>query len=244
MNGGSGDDDVTFDTLLRGRVKLIQPARGFRSSLDPVLLSGFVASPYGRFLDIGCGTGALAFLLLARDPLATGVGVEIQTRLAALAARGLAMNDFGARLSLLNVDARSPGATALASRAFDLVVTNPPFFPVGEGVLPPDQERRVAHHEVSLALPEWLDVAVRCLAPGGRIAAIYPAERGAELKAAIAARGLVAIRTRDVLPRAGQPPSRILIEARRERAATVIEPPLVVHESGDYTDDLRRLLGE
>ena len=66
------DDALTSDTLLRGRVRLIQPARGFRSSLDPVLLAAFARPPFGRFLDIGCGTGAVSFLLLARDPEASG----------------------------------------------------------------------------------------------------------------------------------------------------------------------------
>ena len=82
------DDAVTADALLRGRVRLFQPARGARMSLDPVLLAGFVTPPFGRFLDIGCGTGPLSFLLLAGDPAATGVSVEIQPRLAALAVRG------------------------------------------------------------------------------------------------------------------------------------------------------------
>ena len=82
------DDAVTADALLHGRVRLYQPARGARMSLDPVLLAGFVAPPFGRFLDIGCGTGPISFLLLAGDPAASGVGVEIQPRLAALAVRG------------------------------------------------------------------------------------------------------------------------------------------------------------
>src|SRR4030095_4424475 len=81
-------EEFTYDTLLRGRVGLYQPARGVRSSLDPVLLAGFATPPFGRFLDIGCGTGALSFLLLAHDPAATGVGVEIQPRLAAPAEEG------------------------------------------------------------------------------------------------------------------------------------------------------------
>src|SRR6185295_14022809 len=81
-------DDVTTDTLLRGRVTLLQPRRGFRSSLDPVLLARFLAPPFGYFLDIGCGTGALAFTLAAIDGAASGVGVELQPRLARLAAAG------------------------------------------------------------------------------------------------------------------------------------------------------------
>src|SRR5687767_11651392 len=93
-------EEVTHDTLLRGRIRLYQPARGFRASLDPVLLAAFVTPPCGRFLDIGCGTGALSFLLLARDPGASGVGVEIQPRLAALAERGRVSNDFGGRFEV------------------------------------------------------------------------------------------------------------------------------------------------
>jgi hypothetical protein len=64
----SEETEITRDTLLRGRVKLLQPRHGFRSSLDPVLLAGFIAPPFGRFLDIGCASGALSFLLLAQRP--------------------------------------------------------------------------------------------------------------------------------------------------------------------------------
>ena len=94
-----GDEqDITSDTLRAGRVRIFQPARGARMSLDPVLLEGFLPPPHGRFLDIGCGTGALSFLLLARDPAARGVGVELQPRLAALAVRGRDENGWRERL--------------------------------------------------------------------------------------------------------------------------------------------------
>src|SRR6478672_6787360 len=95
------DDGITADTLLRGRVRIYQPARGARMTLDPVLLAGFVAPPYGRFLDIGCGVGPISFQLLAHDPETTGVGVEIQPRLAALAARGRDANGWGGRLEIV-----------------------------------------------------------------------------------------------------------------------------------------------
>ena len=131
-------EEVTYDTLLRGRVGLYQPARGFRSSLDPVLLAGFVAPPFGRFLDIGCGTGALSFLLLARDPAASGVGVEIQPRLAALAERGRARNGFEARLELRQGDVRAQSGLGL----FNLIATNPPYRPLGKGVVSGGQRAR------------------------------------------------------------------------------------------------------
>jgi tRNA1(Val) A37 N6-methylase TrmN6 len=237
-------EPVTHDTLLRGRVKLIQPLRGFRSSLDPVLLAGFVRAPFGHFLDIGCGTGALSFLLLARDPAATGLGVEIQSRLAGLAARSVEANGFGARFAVVAADVRAAGRVPHA--AFDLVASNPPFRPLGKGVLPPHAERSLAHHEVALTLAEWLDVAQAALRPEGRLAAIFPADRLAEMRAALAARDLGMTRLRMVQAQAGGRASRFCFEAQPSTlvAKTQTEAPLVVHEQGKYSAEVRAMLGE
>src|SRR5258708_31780584 len=107
MDWNMADEAFTVDTLLGGRVTLLQPARGFRASLDPVLLAAFVAPPFGRFLDIGCGTGAVSFLLLARDPAATGVAVELQAAHATLAAAGRDRNGWSERLAVVPADVRA-----------------------------------------------------------------------------------------------------------------------------------------
>lgn len=233
---------TTEDSLLRGRVKLFQPARGFRSSLDPVLLAGFLAPPYGRFLDVGCGTGALSFLLLARDPAANGVGVEVQPPLAGLTARGVTANAFEARYSVREGDARS---LSFQPRSFDLVATNPPFQPLGQGHLPPDEQKRIAHHEVRLTLPDWVGLAARVMAEDGRLAAVFPAPRLHELLAALVDRELAPTRLRPVYPRAGEPATRVLVEARRPSGRPlVVEPPVIVHQDGRYTPEVQRWLGE
>jgi tRNA1Val (adenine37-N6)-methyltransferase len=236
------DQPITRDTLLRGRVTLLQPRGGYRSSLDPVLLAGFVAPPFGHFLDIGCATGALSFLLLAHDPAAIGVGVEVQPRLAELAEQGRRENGFEQRWRVLGADVRQPGLLEPAS--FDMVATNPPFRPVGTGVLPPASERAIAHHEVSLSLPAWLEVAVTVLGPHGRLAAIFPHDRWDELRAALAGRGLRVARFRPVVARLPGPPSRMLVEARRGGGQARAEPPLIVHEGGGYSAEVRHMLGE
>jgi tRNA1(Val) A37 N6-methylase TrmN6 len=234
--------EITHDTLLRGRVKLLQPRDGYRSSLDPVLLAGFVAPPFGAFLDIGCGTGALSFLLLAHDQAASGVAVEIQPRLAGLAERGRVANGFQGRLQVVPGDVREVGA--VEEQAFDLVATNPPFRPMGTGVLPPVSEKALAHHEVTLTLAGWLDVAVRALRPGGRLATIFPHDRADELRAGLAARGMSIVRWRLVLPREGGLPGRVLVEAYKGKVEPVEEAPLVVHVGDGYSPEVRRMLGE
>lgn len=243
--GPPGDDDVTADALLQGRVRLYQPARGARMSLDPVLLAGFVSPPFGRFLDIGCGAGPLSFLLLARDPDATGLGVELQPRLAALAARGRDENGWSARLQIAEGDVR---AVHLPEAAFDLVVTNPPYRTVDSSPPSPVRERALAHHEIALRLAEWVAIASRVVRPGGRVAAILPAARAGELTRQLGAAGLRAVRTRFVHPRAGEPASRVLVEADAGgggQRSGCIELPLIVHEAdGTFTPEIRRMAGE
>ena len=236
-------DDITSDTLRAGRVRIYQPARGARMSLDPVLLEGFLPPPHGRFLDIGCGTGALSFLLLARDPAAHGVGVELQPRLAGLAARGRDDNGWQQRLDIITGDVRALRDRLGAAR-FDLVATNPPYRTLTGSRRPPDDERALAHQEIALALPEWVECAARAVRPGGRVAVVFPAERAVDLLAELRARDVIPCRLRTVHPREGEPASRVLVEAERAgRRPLVIEPPLVLHGDGArYTPEVQRLL--
>jgi tRNA1Val (adenine37-N6)-methyltransferase len=243
----AGGDAFTSDTLLRGRVTLLQPTRGFRSSLDPVLLAAFVGPPFGRFVDIGCGTGAVAFLLAATDVDATGVGVEIQPRLASLAMAGLARNAFANRLQILQADVRDAVGRAPLDRAtFDLVVTNPPYRATTGGVLSPHLERAQANHELTLTLDDWLDCAAALVKPTGRIGVVYAADRMQALVAGLEHRRLRPTRIRLVHPRPDRPASRVLVEASHAaKAPAIVEVPLVLHDpDGAYTSEVRRMLGE
>jgi tRNA1Val (adenine37-N6)-methyltransferase len=248
---GTPVEAITVDTLLRGRVTLLQPARGFRSSVDPLLLSAFVRPPFGRFVDIGCGTGALAFSLAALDALATGVAVELQPRLADLATRALMRNTFATRIAIVEADIRrSVGVGPLDQAGFDLVVTNPPYRALRGGFVSPDQERARAHHEVTLTLAEWVDAAAALVKPEGRVAVVYDAARLDELLAALRLRGLVPRRVRLVHPRLVDPATRVLVEATPVGAAPctssppVVEPPLELRGPEGHSDEVRRILGE
>jgi len=56
----------SHDTLLDGRVSLIQPRRGYRVAVDAVLLAAATAAAAGdRVADLGTGVGAAA---LHRSP--------------------------------------------------------------------------------------------------------------------------------------------------------------------------------
>jgi hypothetical protein len=59
----------TEDRLLGGRIRLNQPAAGYRVAIDPVFLAAAVpAEPHQLVLDVGCGAGGAMLCLAARVP--------------------------------------------------------------------------------------------------------------------------------------------------------------------------------
>lgn len=90
---------LTEDALLGGRVRLLQPSRGYRVAVDAVLLAAAIETvPGDRVLDLGAGVGAVGLCLAARVPGCTIVGIELQAGLAALAVRNAALNGIESRL--------------------------------------------------------------------------------------------------------------------------------------------------
>lgn len=76
--------------------------------------------PHGTFLDLGCGTGAIALMLARRSPAARVIAVDVNERARELCARNAAAN------GLENVEVMAPDAVDTATR-FDLIWSNPPI---------------------------------------------------------------------------------------------------------------------
>jgi tRNA1Val (adenine37-N6)-methyltransferase len=225
-------------------LELWQPLKGYRFSVDPLLLIDFVTPPLGRLVDCGAGVGVIALGLLLRDPAATATLVELQPRLAALARRNADDNAVGARVTVRQEDlAHQPLPEAGAT--FDLAVSNPPYRTLDEGPASPIEEAAIAQHEVALTLPTLVATIRRLLKPGGRAALVYPAARLGELLGSLDGAGLKPRRLRCVHPRADEPANRVLVEAHKgARGPLVIEPPLILRDASGYTAEAARLLGE
>ena len=64
---GINDIYFTKDWLLGGRVCLKQPSKGYRVSIDSVLLAASIPAVEGEhLLELGSGTGAASLCLLKR----------------------------------------------------------------------------------------------------------------------------------------------------------------------------------
>jgi tRNA1Val (adenine37-N6)-methyltransferase len=245
----AGPHDETLDELLRGRLRLWQPRRGYRLSVDPLLLADFVTRAcgprLGRVCDLGAGVGVVGLALAQADPAATGLLVELQPRLAGLARRNVAANAAAPRLEVHEGDLRD--LPARHHGRYDLVVSNPPYRPVGAGKPNPDREKALANLELECRLDELVAAARLLLAPRGRFALVHDAGRLGAVMAALGDAGLYPERLRLVHPRADAGASRLLVLARRTRGPGPLHvaPPLVLHEpDGSFTPEAATILGE
>ncbi len=82
--------DETLDTFFEGKLKIIQKKRGYRFSIDAVLLSQFVKiRKHEKVIDLGTGCGILPLLLSQTTKDHSFVGVEIQRGLAECARKNV-----------------------------------------------------------------------------------------------------------------------------------------------------------
>lgn len=241
-------DDLTRDPIVRGRLTLLQPKVGYRFSIDPLLLADFVGpAPLGRLVDIGAGVGVVGLLLGQADPQAQVTLVELQPRLAALCEENATANGLAGRATVVQGDILSPAMRQrLPGAWFDLVVSCPPYYPLGTGGVNPDSEEAIARHEVRLPLGELVRAARRLIGFRGRVVLVYPSPRLPELLSQLMGSGLTPTRLRLVHAYANEPAQRALVEAKKGvRCGLTIDPPLVLRErGGEYTPEARRILGE
>ena len=233
---------MSFDTLWPGGPRFLREPGGFQLSTDSVLLAHFAAELRAKtILDLGCGAGVLTVLLQLSHPAARVYGIELQPEAAALCRRNLAENglpDGG----VLTGDLREY-RSLLRAGAYDLVVSNPPYFPVDSGLSAPDPARAAARDERTCTLDELCAAAGWLCRWGGVFALVHRPERLAEVFCALRAKGLEPKRLRLVQHRADRAPSLALIEARRggKPGLTVCAPLLLCGDDGGDSPEIREI---
>lgn len=225
---------LTRDAFLGGRLTVAQPVRGFRAGLDSVLLGSAVSEKSRSLLDLGAGAGTAALVAMADREGLSATLVEADPGMLALAVVNLAANGMDGRARTLGLDVTAPGkvraAAGLASEHFDSVIANPPFFDPGRGSAPAPA-RADARHMDEVALDSWVKTAATHAAPGGEVIFIHTAEALPPLLAAFTRR-FGAVNVLPLLPREGQPASRVLVRGTKgSRAPFRLLAARALHEA-------------
>ena len=122
-----------------------------------------------RVVDVGCGSGAIA-VTLSLEMHAEVLATDISSAALGVAAENA--RKLGARVAFVACDL----ASAFAAESLDLVVSNPPYVPLGDAA---GLQREIREHEPAVALfagESGLDIygrlvedAERVLRPGGAL---------------------------------------------------------------------------
>lgn len=229
---------MTEGTLLGGAVRYGQPAVGFRTGFEPVLLAAFVpARPAERVVEAGCGAGAGLLCLAARLPGVTGLGIERDPAQADLARRNLAANGIaGIEIVTGAVETWRPAAP------FDHAMANPPWHDA-RGTPPAEAGRHAAKVAAESGLALWAGALAQALRRRGTLTLILPAGQLGAGVAALRGAGCGDLALLPLWPRAGQPARLLLLRGvRGGRGGDTLLPGLVLHGPEGLTAAAERCL--
>jgi len=236
-------DATTEDRLLDGRVRLRQPARGYRAGMDAALLAAACdAKPGQRVLEAGCGPGAALLAAASRNPEASFTGVERDPEALALARENIVLNGLTERVEAVAGDVAQRFST-LGLAPFDAALANPPFFDDPAALRGPAPEKAAAWmaDEGLMAWTEFLGKAVR---EGGTVTVIHRADRLADLLGLLAPK-CGSFQVRPIHPFADEPAKRVLVRAiKTGKAPLKLLPALVLHDrdGGKHRPEVEAIL--
>lgn len=229
-------ESITCDAFLGGRVLIHQPEKGYRAGQDPVLLAAAaVLKPGERFVDLGCGVGTVGLCLQARFQQAMGVGIESDPELAALA-----RINVSAGFDIIESD-----IFKVEPKPAPVVLSNPPFFQIGTGRLPANDQRRAGRHS-NQKLSAWIDRAKAWVSPRGRIGFVLSTAQLTEALIALSP-DFGCITVMPLVGSYGKPTvPRVLVFARQgSRSPFQLTPPFVIRdEEGALTQQACKVLNE
>ena len=234
---------LTEDAFLGGRLRLHQPADGYRAAIDPVMLAAAVPAVEGQVVaDLGCGVATASLCLLSRVPGIRVTGLELQPWLVELALRNAGLNGCDDRLQVVLGDVAAPPG-GLAAESFDHVMLNPPYLEAGAGRVSSHELRRLATVEGPARLDIWLPCAVSLLRLRGSLTIIHRAERLHTILSLLSETcgDLVVF---PLWPHQGEGAKRILVQALKGSGGPLrVLPGLVLHNAaGGFTPQAESVL--
>lgn len=234
--------EESLDDLILGDMQVIQSTRGYRFSLDAVLLAHFPDRSFNQVVELGGGSGVISLIMAWRIPQANFRLIEIQPSMAERAGRSVALNGLEERIKVIEGDIKEI-ERILPRECADLVISNPPFWKKGEGKVSSNTEEAIARHELHLNLEELVQKGVYLLRQGGKMDIIHRAERLDEAMEIFRRYKTPVRKLRMIHSFVNKEARLVLIEAEKNRPGPLqIMPPLIIYDKvGEYGQELRQI---
>ena len=236
--------NLSEDSLLNGRVKLLQPERGYRIAIDSLFLAAAIPAKHGdRILELGSGTGAASICLAARIPDIQVTGLEQQLDMVEMATKSIDLNNLKKRVYFFHGNLLFP-PKHISARSFDHVMANPPYFKTGSAVPSPNLQRKLANIEGKAELCDWIKFSIEIAKCGGTITFVHRYDRREEVVSALA-EGAGEIVVYPLWPLiTGRKAKRVLVQGKKGvKGRTKYSSGMVLYdEKGNYTFEANGIL--
>ncbi len=238
------DVDERLDTIPGTDFSLIQKIDGTAFSIDTLLLADFVQFTPEMITaaDLGSGSGILTFLLKYRNKDLQITGFELQKEFHELSNRNLKINNKFKGVFFESMDVRDIPSRILPE-SFDLIVSNPPYFQLGNGRLPVNRARAQARHELNGTVLNFVEAASYMLSYGGRFCLIIPVSRNDEISKYMVDCKFGIRRKKFIIPKEGENPHLVMLEGEKFYGGnTETLPSITIHKKDNsFSDELQIL---
>ena len=208
---------LTDDAFLGGRIKVLQPEKGYRAGIDAVFLAATIPIKPGQTaLEAGLGVGVVSLCVAARVPGVHITGVEIAPRYAIVAEENIKRNGLGANIQVINGDIKEATRKDLTqwppAESFNHVYANPPFFDEDKVRKSPVSLRNSARSFGPDDLEKWVKVMTALAVPRGSVTIVHRADSLGRLLAAFTDCKIGGIHVAPLYAREGYPASRGIVQ--------------------------------
>lgn len=172
------NENERIDDLGCKSLKIIQNKKWFCFGIDSVLLVNFAKNikSNSNVLDLGTGTGIIPILLSGKTNFKKAIGVEVQEKVAEMAKRSVKLNNLEDKIEIV-CDNITNLNDKYKNKKFDVIITNPPYKKMGDGVINDIEEKLISRHEVKANLEDFIRIASSLLKDKGEFYIVHRPER-------------------------------------------------------------------
>lgn len=241
LQEGERLDEIGF-----GGLKLIQKPEEFCYGVDAVILAHFAAKysrkSFRRALDLGTGTGVIPLILSHKTEIPSIVGVEVQEASYGRAIRNRDGNNLENRVDFIHGDVKDykTGWGKELQGLVDMVTSNPPYTAGSGGLANANQAKRIARHETTASLEDFIKCAAYVLREKGDFFMVHRPSRIVDICCLGRQYGLEVKELQFVSPNREGNPNIILVHMVKGggREAKMLEPLYVYDMDGNYTAEV------
>lgn len=217
--------------------KILQDDEAYAFSQDSVFLANMAKlGSKDAVLDLGCGSGILSFIALAKKGVKSATGLEISQKFCDMAT--LSANANSLPLEIICGDVKDI-RNLVSAESFDKVLCNPPYFAPSS---PISQKAAVARTESTATLDDFVSAASYALKFGGDLWIVIKAPRFAALIVSCAKYGLAPKEATLIYPKLLHGVDSVVLSAKKGgKEGLVLKTFIAQNEDNSFTDEYQSL---